>query len=150
VSHSGDRFLGYSMFDTGLWVLSMSITPTHISICLVQAATVSLGIIGAGTNNARIAGMLRNLSSYYYKDPSLLFCVLLLSFVFLLFLFLIFKWFSCLHTQFFCPLSKLFYSLQVRIAQGLVHMGKGLLTLNPYHSDRFMLSKYVQTTPYCV
>jgi 26S proteasome regulatory subunit N1 len=90
------------MFDTGLWVLSMSITPTHISICLVQAATVSLGIIGAGTNNARIAGMLRNLSSYYYKDPSLLFCV--------------------------------------RIAQGLVHMGKGLLTLNPYHSDRFMLS----------
>jgi hypothetical protein len=100
------------MFDTGLWVLSMSITPTHISICLVQAATVSLGIIGAGTNNARIAGMLRNLSSYYYKDPSLLFCV--------------------------------------RIAQGLVHMGKGLLTLNPYHSDRFMLSKYVQTTPYCV
>jgi 26S proteasome regulatory subunit N1 len=138
------------MFDTGLWVLSMSITPTHISICLVQAATVSLGIIGAGTNNARIAGMLRNLSSYYYKDPSLLFCVLLLSFVFLLFLFLIFKWFSCLHTQFFCPLSKLFYSLQVRIAQGLVHMGKGLLTLNPYHSDRFMLSKYVQTTPYCV
>ncbi|KAH8965711.1 hypothetical protein BDL97_04G130400 [Sphagnum fallax] len=69
---------------------------------VAMAATVSLGIIGAGTNNARIAGMLRNLSSYYYKDPSLLFCV--------------------------------------RIAQGLVHMGKGLLTLNPYHSDRFMLS----------
>jgi hypothetical protein len=32
-------------------------------------------------------------------------------------------------------------TLQVRIAQGLVHMGKGLLTLNPYHSDRFLLSK---------
>jgi 26S proteasome regulatory subunit N1 len=63
---------------------------------------MSLGLIGAGTNNARIAGMLRNLSSYYYKEPSLLFCV--------------------------------------RIAQGLVHMGKGLLTLNPYHSDRFLLS----------
>ncbi|KAF2284106.1 hypothetical protein GH714_019070 [Hevea brasiliensis] len=28
----------------------------------------------------------------------------------------------------------------VRIAQGLVHLGKGLLTLNPYHSDRFLLS----------
>jgi 26S proteasome regulatory subunit N1 len=69
---------------------------------VAMAATVSLGLIGAGTNNARIAGMLRNLSSYYYKDPSLLFCV--------------------------------------RIAQGLVHMGKGLLTLNPYHSDRFLLS----------
>ncbi|CAM6095742.1 unnamed protein product [Calypogeia fissa] len=69
---------------------------------VAMAATMSLGLIGAGTNNARIAGMLRNLSSYYYKEPSLLFCV--------------------------------------RIAQGLVHMGKGLLTLNPYHSDRFLLS----------
>ncbi|KAH1249687.1 26S proteasome non-ATPase regulatory subunit 2 A [Glycine max] len=28
----------------------------------------------------------------------------------------------------------------VRIAQGLVHLGKGLLTLNSYHSDRFLLS----------
>ncbi|XP_071723522.1 26S proteasome non-ATPase regulatory subunit 2 homolog A isoform X2 [Rutidosis leptorrhynchoides] len=69
---------------------------------VAMAAIISLGLIGAGTNNARIAGMLRNLSSYYYKDASLLFCV--------------------------------------RIAQGLVHMGKGLLTLNPYHSDRFLLS----------
>ncbi|XP_065873608.1 26S proteasome non-ATPase regulatory subunit 2 homolog A [Euphorbia lathyris] len=69
---------------------------------VAMAAVMSLGLIGAGTNNARIAGMLRNLSSYYYKDASLLFCV--------------------------------------RIAQGLVHLGKGLLTLNPYHSDRFLLS----------
>merc|ERR1719150_3271003 len=28
----------------------------------------------------------------------------------------------------------------VRIAQGLVHMGKGTLTLNPYHSDNQLLS----------
>ncbi|KAL9340008.1 hypothetical protein Peur_066227 [Populus x canadensis] len=69
---------------------------------VAMAAVISLGLMGAGTNNARIAGMLRNLSSYYYKDSSLLFCV--------------------------------------RIAQGLVHLGKGLLTLNPYHSDRFLLS----------
>ncbi|XP_073025532.1 26S proteasome non-ATPase regulatory subunit 2 homolog A-like [Primulina eburnea] len=69
---------------------------------VAMAAIISLGLIGAGTNNARIAGMLRNLSSYYYKDASLLFCV--------------------------------------RIAQGLVHMGKGLLTLSPYHSERFLLS----------
>ncbi|KAJ4850213.1 26S proteasome non-ATPase regulatory subunit 2 A [Turnera subulata] len=69
---------------------------------VAMAAVISLGLIGAGTNNARIAGMLRNLSSYYYKDASLLFCV--------------------------------------RIAQGLVHLGKGLLTLNPYHSERFLLS----------
>ncbi|XVE49971.1 hypothetical protein DITRI_Ditri01bG0124500 [Diplodiscus trichospermus] len=69
---------------------------------VAMAAVISLGLIGAGTNNARIAGMLRNLSSYFYKDASLLFCV--------------------------------------RIAQGLVHLGKGLLTLNPYHSDHFLLS----------
>ncbi|KAF6153766.1 hypothetical protein GIB67_000999 [Kingdonia uniflora] len=69
---------------------------------VAMAAIVSLGLIGAGTNNARLAGMLRSLSSYYYKEASLLFCV--------------------------------------RIAQGLVHMGKGLLTLAPYHSERFLLS----------
>ncbi|CAL5441323.1 unnamed protein product [Camellia sinensis] len=69
---------------------------------VAMAGVISLGLIGAGTNNARIAGMLRNLSSYYYKEASLLFCVL--------------------------------------IAQGLVHLGKGLLTLAPYHSERFLLS----------
>ncbi|CAL5411373.1 unnamed protein product [Camellia sinensis] len=69
---------------------------------VAMASVISLGLIGAGTNNARIAGMLRNLSSYYYKEASLLFCV--------------------------------------RIAQGLVHLGKGLLTLAPYHSERFLLS----------
>ncbi|RID52574.1 hypothetical protein BRARA_G00027 [Brassica rapa] len=31
----------------------------------------------------------------------------------------------------------------VRIAQGLVHMGKGLLTLTPFHSERFLLSPKV-------
>lgn len=50
----------------------------------------------------RLAGILRGLSGYYYKEPTLLFLV--------------------------------------RIAQGLVHMGKGLLTLNPYHSDHVLLS----------
>ncbi|CAL5375091.1 unnamed protein product [Camellia sinensis] len=69
---------------------------------VAMAGVISLGLIGAGTNNARIAGMLRNLSSYYYKEASLLF--------------------------------------SVRIAQGLVHLGKGLLTLAPYHSERFLLS----------
>ncbi|XP_042511059.1 26S proteasome non-ATPase regulatory subunit 2 homolog A-like [Macadamia integrifolia] len=69
---------------------------------VAMAAIISLGLIGAGTNNARVAGMLRNLSSYYYKEASLLFCV--------------------------------------QIAQGLVHLGKGLLTLAPFHSERFLLS----------
>lgn len=67
-----------------------------------QAALLALGVVGAGTNNARLAGMLRNLSSYYYKDSSMLFLV--------------------------------------RVAQGLVHLGKGLLTLSPHHTDRQLLS----------
>ncbi|KAM3287194.1 26S proteasome non-ATPase regulatory subunit 2 A isoform X1 [Capsicum chacoense] len=69
---------------------------------VAMAAIISLGLIGAGTNNARIAGILRNLSSYHYKEANLLFCL--------------------------------------RIAQGLVHLGKGLMTLSPYHSERFLLS----------
>ena len=60
------------------------------------------GLIGAGTNNARLAGMLRGLSSYYYKEPTLLFLV--------------------------------------RAAQGLVHMGKGLLSLAPKHSNANLIS----------
>lgn len=56
----------------------------------------------AGTNNARLAGLLRNLSSYYYKEPVCLFLV--------------------------------------RSAQGLVHMGKGLISLAPQHTDRQLLS----------
>jgi 26S proteasome regulatory subunit N1 len=76
--------------------------------------------------------MLRNLSSYYYKDPSLLFCV---SF----YLARILE----NRTTYLGALNLTVISLQVRIAQGLVHMGKGLLTLNPYHSDRFLLSKFV-------
>lgn len=69
---------------------------------VAAAACLSLGLVGAGTNNARLANMLRQLSSYYYKEPSCLFLV--------------------------------------RVAQGLVHMGKGLLTLNPAHSDRLLVS----------
>ena len=60
------------------------------------------GIIGAGTNNARLAGLLRQLSAYYHKEPVLLFLV--------------------------------------RVAQGLVHMGKGLLTLAPSHAHSQLLN----------
>ncbi|MEW5318423.1 MAG: hypothetical protein WDW38_009646 [Sanguina aurantia] len=69
---------------------------------VAQAAVLALGIMGAGTNNARLAGILRSLSSYYYKEPTLLFLV--------------------------------------KMVQGLVHMGKGLLTLSPYHTDRQLMS----------
>jgi len=64
---------------------------------------LSLGVLGAGTNNSRIAGVLRNLSGYYAKEPNHLFLT--------------------------------------RIAQGLLHMGKGLMTLDPFSSDRFVMSK---------
>lgn len=61
------------------YVLGRFITDSYTPLCcMMQAAIISLGLIGAGTNNARIAGMLRNLSSYYYKEASLLFCVSLI------------------------------------------------------------------------
>eukprot|EP00232_Nephroselmis_pyriformis_P011581 CAMPEP_0182890528 /NCGR_PEP_ID=MMETSP0034_2-20130328/22707_1 /TAXON_ID=156128 /ORGANISM="Nephroselmis pyriformis, Strain CCMP717" /LENGTH=887 /DNA_ID=CAMNT_0025024083 /DNA_START=1 /DNA_END=2664 /DNA_ORIENTATION=- len=69
---------------------------------VAQNAILAIGLVSAGTNNARVASMLRSLSSYYYKEPSALFLV--------------------------------------RVAQGLVHLGKGLLTLQPYHTDRQLLN----------
>jgi len=62
-----------------------------------QNSILALGIVGAGTNNSRIATLLRSLSVYYTKEPNHLFLV--------------------------------------RVAQGFLHMGKGLLTINPYHLD---------------
>jgi len=65
-------------------------------------AIFGLGLIGAGTNNARLAAILRQLAQYHAKDQNNLF--------------------------------------MVRLAQGLVHLGKGTLTLNPFHSDRQLMS----------
>merc|ERR1711923_543120 len=65
-------------------------------------AIFGLGLLGAGTNNARLAAILRQLAQYHAKDSNNLF--------------------------------------MVRVAQGLVHLGKGTLTLNPYHSDNQLLS----------
>merc|ERR1719408_801589 len=67
------------------------------------ASIFSMGIIGAGTNNARLAGLLRQLAAYYAKDSNSLF--------------------------------------MVRIAQGLLYMGKGLLSINPLFSDRLLLDQ---------
>jgi 26S proteasome regulatory subunit N1 len=67
-----------------------------------QNAIMALGIVSAGTNNSRVAGLLRQLSEFYSKEASHVFCV--------------------------------------RIAQGLLHMGKGLLTINPFHSERMLLN----------
>lgn len=66
-----------------------------------MAAIFALGLIGAGTNNARAAGLLRSLATFYYKEANHLF--------------------------------------MVRIAQGLLFLGKGTQSLSPYHSDRSVL-----------
>ncbi|KAJ7849317.1 armadillo-type protein [Mycena leptocephala] len=66
-------------------------------------AILAMGLVGAGTNNARLAQMLRQLAGYYYKEPDCLF--------------------------------------MVRVAQGLVHMGKGMIGLNPFFADRSIMSR---------
>ncbi|CAM9881930.1 26S proteasome non-ATPase regulatory subunit 2 [Lampetra fluviatilis] len=66
-------------------------------------AIFAMGIVGSGTNNARLAAMLRQQAQYHAKDPNNLF--------------------------------------MVRLAQGLTHLGKGTLSLSPYHSDRQLLSQ---------
>ena len=38
-------------------------------------AIFAMGLVGAGTNNARLAQMLRQLASYYAKEPDCLFIV---------------------------------------------------------------------------
>jgi 26S proteasome regulatory subunit N1 len=38
-------------------------------------AIFAMGMVGAGTNNARLAQMLRQLAAYYHKEPSCLFMV---------------------------------------------------------------------------
>lgn len=65
-------------------------------------AIFSMGLIAAGTNNAKMAQMLRQLAAYYQRDV------------------------DCLYV--------------VRIAQGLVHAGKGTVTMSPIHSHRFLIN----------
>ena len=67
-----------------------------------QCAIFALGLVSAGTNNSRVAAMLRTLATFYRSEAAHLFVV--------------------------------------RIAQGMLHMGKGLLTISPFHSDRMLLS----------
>ena len=67
-----------------------------------QNSILAMGLVSAGTNNSRVAGLLRQLSEFYSKEAGHVFCV--------------------------------------RIAQAMLHMGKGLLTLNPMHSDRMITS----------
>jgi len=66
-------------------------------------AILALGLMGAGTNHARIASMLRALSGFYCQDSQSLFVV--------------------------------------RCSQGLLHLGKGLMTLAPGRADKTLLSQ---------
>ncbi len=66
-------------------------------------AIFAMGLVGAGTNNARLAQILRQLAGYYQKEPDSLF--------------------------------------MVRIEQGLVHVGKGTIRLNPFFTDQSVMSK---------
>uniref|UniRef100_A0A915J7H7 26S proteasome non-ATPase regulatory subunit 2 n=1 Tax=Romanomermis culicivorax TaxID=13658 RepID=A0A915J7H7_ROMCU len=66
------------------------------------ASIFALGLVGAGTNNARLAALLRQLAVYHQRESLNL--------------------------------------MLVRIAQGMIHMGKGTMTLNPFHSDRQLLN----------
>ena len=68
-----------------------------------QRAIIALGLIGAGTNNSRLADIFRKLASYYGRENEMLFCI--------------------------------------RISQGFLYMGKGMLSIQPYYSERFLLSK---------
>ena len=70
--------------------------------CSSHLLTSIVGLISAGSNNSRIAGLLRSLAEFYAKEANHLFIV--------------------------------------RIAQGLNAMGKGLLGLSPFHSDRVLLN----------
>lgn len=65
-------------------------------------AILAMGLVGAGTNHAKLAQMLRQLSSYYQRDSDCLF--------------------------------------MVRIAQGLVHLGKGTMSIAPLYSQKSVLS----------
>lgn len=65
-------------------------------------AILAMGLVGAGTNHAKLAQMLRQLSAYYQRDADCLF--------------------------------------MVRIAQGLVHLGKGTMAIAPLYSQKSVLS----------
>ena len=69
---------------------------------IAMCAIFGLGLVSAGSNNSRVAGLLRSLAEFYGKEAN--------------------------------------HQFVVRIAQGLNAMGKGLLTLTPFHSDRLLLN----------
>lgn len=93
--------------------------------------------ISSGTNNARLAAMLRQLAQYHAKDPNNLFMVRLAQV-------------GGKHKRHSVPdtrellvmcLREWLLTLLSVPPQGLTHLGKGTLTLCPYHSDRQLMSQ---------
>lgn len=85
-----------------VYLLDMLSKYSHDNDDTVGINTIfAMGLVGAGTNNARLAQMLRQLAVYYQKHPNHMFVI--------------------------------------RVAQGLLHLGKGTLTLNPLHSNRVLM-----------
>ena len=86
----------------------VSIVDAIIKFCydtnkeVAMNAIFSLGLVSAGTNHSRVAGLLRNLAAFYSEETN--------------------------------PL------VIIRISQGLLHLGKGLLTLNPLTSHQLLLN----------
>lgn len=70
-----------------------------------RRAIFALGLVAAGTNNSKVADLLRGLGLYYRNSSD--------------------------HTHVF----------MVRIATGLLFAGKGIVTLNPFYSDKLLYSK---------
>lgn len=65
-----------SVSDPILPVLDTLSKYSHDSDLTVALNSIfAMGLVGAGTNNARLAQMLRQLSTYYYREPDCLFMV---------------------------------------------------------------------------
>jgi len=94
--------LSVSNPDLGIMDILSKLSHNHDSD-VAMGAIFGLGLIGAGTNNARVGQLLRGLASYYHKEPSFIFII--------------------------------------RVAQGLLYLGKGTITLNPYHSGKLLLKQ---------
>jgi 26S proteasome regulatory subunit N1 len=86
----------YSIIDI------MSRLSHDADVDVAQNAIFGMGLMAGGTNNSRVAGLLRQLADFYAREPNPLFVV--------------------------------------RLAQGLLHAGKGLMTFNPFYSDRLLMS----------
>ena len=70
---------------------------------LALRSLLGLGLISAGSNNSRIASLLRNLAIYYENDKNFLFVI--------------------------------------RLSLGLLYLGKGLIGVNPFYSEDFLVNK---------